>query len=426
MITATGTQLKKADASDQFGVRDLPIFLYFAVCLIPINIGVLSVNYLFVLYPIWCLFSGRTLRLPPLGLLVALGWYASIFVVGAVAGYWSDGGFELRSATSFVIFACMFALMFFDLSEREVTLFKLAVIATGICFALVALFDFFGAGGNAIGFAQKDIVGSQRYGFVYLIAVFVVLSKNVDLRLQLAMKLPVMVILMAGMLLTFSRSTIVTFVAAVSLYILLTLFEERKNIARGLKEISRRFALVVTSLVVLYVIVPLPFHFYNQQILLRYFPVLQYLVDSDQLLDLPLGDDNDQSPEIVRDVFNKVGSEGTRIVLWSIILDHVDDNPVLGSRYLGVWTLEGAPSGSAHNQLFDVLLRTGWPGLIIYVLLLGRLSFSLWYIDRGLFWGLVATIIYGNFHETFKESQGAFILAFLVGVLTCLPYFGAF
>ena len=35
--------------------------------------------------------------------------------------------------------------------------------------------------------------------------------------------------------------------------------------------------------------------------------------------------------------------------------------------------------------------------------------------NKGLFWGIVAIIIYGFFHETFKLSQGTFILAFLIG-----------
>jgi hypothetical protein len=35
----------------------------------------------------------------------------------------------------------------------------------------------------------------------------------------------------------------------------------------------------------------------------------------------------------------------------------------------------------------------------------------------GLFWGYIGVIIYGFFHETFKESHGGFILAFLIGML---------
>lgn len=451
--------------------RDLPVLLFFFACLIPVNVANLSVNYLFVLYPIWGLVSGKSLRYPPRELVGALGWYILIFVAGVVAGIWSGTGIEWRSISSFLIFSSMFALIFIDLTARELALFKMAVLAAALFFALTTMVGFFWAGGNAVGFAQKDIVGSQRYGFVYLAAFFVVLSKRSGPGLTLAPKLVVVGILLAGMLLTFSRSTILTFVATAAVYVLMTALETRRNLRGGTQEVARRFGLVISCLCVLFLVIPLPFNFYNHQILARYVPVLEYLAEapSTKPVNAPATNpatsatnaantsatvpantsttvpantsatvpanasatnptntsaiSTSETPlppeqmEIVNDVFNKVGSEGTRMVLWSLIFDYVNQHPILGSRYLGTWTLEGAPTGSAHNQLFDVLLRTGWPGLAIYVLLIIRLLFCLYRVDRGLFWGLVSTLIFGTFHETFKESQGAFMLAFIMGVL---------
>ena len=36
---------------------------------------------------------------------------------------------------------------------------------------------------------------------------------------------------------------------------------------------------------------------------------------------------------------------------------------------------------------------------------------------EGLFWGVFAVLVYGLFHETFKESQGGFVAAFLIGMM---------
>ena len=74
-------------------------------------------------------------------------------------------------------------------------------------------------------------------------------------------------------------------------------------------------------------------------------------------------------------------------------------------------------SGSAHNQYTDILFRTGMLGMAAYLYLLFKLFFFLFKTDPGLFWGFVGMLIYGVFHETFKESHGGFIFAFLLGML---------
>ena len=406
VVTGPATS-QQSSFIERFKLADLPLFLFFAACLIPLNVQMFSVNYLFVLLPAWCLLSGKKFRLPPKGLLVALGWYVLIFVAGVVFDLTSGQGFNMRAAISFVIFLSMFALVFFDISERDLLLFKTALIALALVYSLFAVVGFFTAGGNSVGFAQKDIVGSQRYGFVYLTAFCIAISKKADLGLSVPVKFMIVTILLAGMLLTFSRSTVVTFVATGTVYAFFTVFERRRSLLGGLADIGRRFAVVLSSLAVLFIVMPLPFNFYTQQILVRYVPVARDMIMQHML----------KAPEIVDDVFNSAGSEGTRWRLWSLILDHVNRNPILGSRYKGMWSIEGAPSGSAHNQLLDVLLRTGWPGLAIYVLILVRLLLCLYRVDRGLFWALMATLVFGLFHETFKESQGAFILAFFLAIL---------
>ena len=72
---------------------------------------------------------------------------------------------------------------------------------------------------------------------------------------------------------------------------------------------------------------------------------------------------------------------------------------------------------SAHNQYADVLFRTGFIGFYIYLYILYKIYIYLKDNHRDLFYGFVSILLYGLFHETFKMSQGAFILAFMIGMM---------
>jgi len=398
--------------ADWFWPADLLMLAFFCVCLLPVSIGAVSINYLFVLYPVWRLTTGSKFRWPPQFLLWILGYYCLAYVAGVAVGLFEEDGIHLRSTSSFLIFVSVFAMILIDIHPRDLCIFKRAVILMAICFSVVAFIHFFLAGGNAVGEAQKDIVGSQRYGFVYLMAFCILFSKSSSFRMPLRFKATTLAIILAGMLLTFSRSTIIAFMVGTGLYIAATTIKQRHHLRNAMRELAGRIGFVLGTLSVLVFLLPYPFKFYSNKILSRYLPVIAYSVATEPSQAEPL-----QPPEIVEDVFNPRSSEGTRLVLWSLTFDYVTEHPILGSRYLGIWALENVPSGSAHNQLMDVLLRTGWLGLALYLVLLVQVLFCLYRKDRGLFWGLVTILIFGMFHETFKESQGAFILAFLVGIL---------
>ena len=73
--------------------------------------------------------------------------------------------------------------------------------------------------------------------------------------------------------------------------------------------------------------------------------------------------------------------------------------------------------GSAHNQMLDLLFRTGIIGFILYLYLLySALRFLYLNNEKALFFGVVGILFIGLFHETFKLSHGAFIFAFLIGM----------
>jgi O-antigen ligase len=116
------------------------------------------------------------------------------------------------------------------------------------------------------------------------------------------------------------------------------------------------------------------------------------------------------------DVFNPNSSEGYRIYLIMRILEYVANSPIYGSGFLGIWVILEDQIGSAHGQYNDMLFRTGFLGLLIYLFFLYKLGLYLYKNDMGLFLGYVGILVFGLFHETFKLSQGAFLFAFLVGM----------
>ncbi len=117
--------------------------------------------------------------------------------------------------------------------------------------------------------------------------------------------------------------------------------------------------------------------------------------------------------DIVAEINNNEASGGVRLLIWKNILDFVLINPFTGTGFLGVWGIQ--PVGSSHNQYMDLLLRTGFIYFLIFMLVIVKLCFMLFKYERYMFFGFMAFLIYGMFHETFKESQGAFVLAFLFG-----------
>jgi O-antigen ligase len=109
-------------------------------------------------------------------------------------------------------------------------------------------------------------------------------------------------------------------------------------------------------------------------------------------------------------------SEGFRFQVWKSIFNLVSKNPLTGSSYLGSYILKDVIVGSAHNQYFDILLRTGFIGFSAYLFLILKLIKFLFYKKKIFFWSFISVIIYGFFHETFKETQGAFILTFIIAL----------
>jgi O-antigen ligase len=97
------------------------------------------------------------------------------------------------------------------------------------------------------------------------------------------------------------------------------------------------------------------------------------------------------------------------------ILRYLSINPLFGSGFLGVWIMFADLSGASHNQLLDVLFRTGVIGFSAFLFILYKLfQYNFRIKNNAIIVSMVGILIIGLFHETFKLSQGAFIFSFLI------------
>lgn len=385
----------------------------FVAFLLPVTTGYFSVNYSFLFYALFIALQAKRIEKPGKLLLAAIAVYAAIYLVGLGFDIFAPQAMLLRRGVSFAIFMTMFAFAVVPFGALETRAFKIAVVAVSFGFSIYAISRFYSVGGNSYGFSLKDVSGSQRYGFVYLLAIFCVITTHGSERWFRVGRAITLFVILAGLLLTFSRSSIVALGCVLPLFLLAPFVAHVQRDISRLAAVGRRTGIAAIYTIALFAIFPVTFQFYGDLILSRYAPMMEVAKDP---MDAIKGQGKIAASLAPDQPLIAEGSEGTRLKIWKTIITHTVAHPVNGSSYLGAWYLDGVKTGSAHSQYFDVLLRTGIPGAILYLLILGQVLLFLWRKEPGLFWGTLAVLVFGLFHETFKESQGAFILACLIGM----------
>lgn len=378
------------------------MIVFFTVALIPFSIHLgdqgISANYLFFLFPILILLGGKSLILPQRLYIGFIAIYIAILCLATVYQYTLLGEFD-RRLVSFTIFMGIFVFMFVKITPRMVVSFKISVILISLYFSIYSIYGYIAAGADVLGFSAKDVVGTQRIGFVYIVAFWLLLLFNAQTIQMRFIKMSAISCIFFGLLLTFSRASVVALVGSLIVYNALHSYERW----RGRKFFLSRSQLNI--LIMMFIFVAL---------LLFFFPVpLEFFAER-------LFSNTTAAGDAVYDFENPNASEGYRVWMLQRVLDFVTYNPFTGSGYLGVWiAVDEGGQGATHNQYTDVLFRTGIFGFGIYLYILYKLGQYLYKNHLGLFYGYVGVLIYGMFHETFKESQGAFMLAFMVGMMSC-------
>lgn len=370
----------------------------FMLFLVPLSLDDgISINYSFLLFPLLVVPWRHRWVKPHAFILASTLLYFLIFVAASV---YQTEFYDLwpRRFSSFVLFLGVFSYCFIRIDREMETAFKRAVVWFGVCFSLIAMFRYIDLTAADLGFAAKDVVGTQRIGFVYLMGVWITLLSRDIISQRSLLNWTVMLILFAGLILTFSRASIIGLVGSGMLYVLFqairwTLLPTKRVLLR----VSSTVLLIIVGLVLMRLIAPVPFDFYNERI-------VEYATVGNTARD---------------DLRDPESSGGARLYFASTIIRFVYDNPLTGSGFLGIWCLKDdvyGTIGSAHIQYADILFRTGPVGFALYLYVLYRVMAFLFKNDQGMFWGFVAILLYGLFHETFKESQGGFILAVLVAL----------
>jgi hypothetical protein len=386
----------------------------FMIFLIPYSFEVngdhVSGNYSFILFPVLMAVLGGRFQQPDKTIVNITIVYFLIFLVTSIYQTSSYAFFD-RRLVSFIIFTSAFVLIPIKLDKEMITAFKIAVVGVSVHYSLSTLFLFLSLIGPDVGYEIKGVVGSQRYGFVLLLASWLTVMYKPKGRLEFLFKYAIVFILLNGLLLTFSRSSIAGVLGSVGLYYALWFFNWlRKPKNPNIGQLKTFGLNVVAGLIITYVsvrLIPMTFWFYFERILdLNITPLEQGFAPYQTY------------PNYDTYVYNVFeSSEGFRLFMIGKIFDYLSTSPFFGAGYLGVWIMFTDLEGSAHNQLLDTLFRTGAVGFILYIYTLYRMLKVLFETcETGLFFGVIGILFVGLFHETFKLSQGAFIFAFLLSM----------
>ena len=369
--------------------------VFFATFLSQISISNLSVNYVFMFVPLFIIFKDRHIKVPDIDFQIAFIIYTSIFVIAAIFQYmyWPD---LLRKLVSFILFMTAFIFTFINISDRMLAAFKLAIVLYISYISMGNIIEFRSFGLSELGSAAKNQVGNQRYGFLYILAFWITLFFKSNFRLLELAKFPLAIMILVGLLLTFSRASIVGILASFLFFMYIIFGSYIKVSLKGVLGFALFFTLIFLA------IINSSAYEYIE------YPVEYFL---DELFSLRSKDGS-----MTFDIANPESSEGFRIFLLQSIISYIGSWPLTGSGFMGIWILFEDRVGSAHGQFNDVLFRTGILGLAVYLYLLQRLGKFLLQNHMGLFLGFIGVVVYGLFHETFKLAHGAFVLAFLFGL----------
>jgi len=322
--------------------------------------------------------------------------YFFVFTVIFLAGFpeliLQDFNYQIRTIASFLAFISPLFLLFVKFEKKDMTIFTYATILSCIGISMQSIMGFLIHGTLNV-FRLKGLIGSQRYGFILCLGFFLTLYHT---RIRPLPKFFIASIITMGMALTFSRSTVVALFAALAVQ-LFSNFPKSVIVHSKFKMTTLSSAFLLSSLFVLTV-------FYLYEDILRIWNFFNTnLIES--FLD----------GRMAAARFDPASSEGYRIYIFKQIMEYISDHPFFGSCYSGLYLLfaEYGGEASVHNQYMDVLLRTGLIGFGFYIFLLFKLMKFYWKECHEIFYGLVAILVYGLVHETFKLGYGAFIFGFL-------------
>jgi len=365
----------------------------------------------------------------------------------------------LRKFFSFIFFIAPFFFFFFVVKKTTVESLKLAIIITSIIYGLLTIYWYYQYLYNLIYIkinlgALKHYVGGSRMGFFHLAAFYLIVEKIFHSKNKIYYLL--FFINTAAIYNTYSRTTLVALALSFFIFIIIALFN--RDIFQSKKKFFILFLIVLLNLplfhkttkfynVKLVKILTNTTTLYIQKETYAYIENKNYKLDLNEEkdetssilkkildlmflqnlskknlnikqkeLNLSISEFENNKADIVLEFNNRKSSEGYRIFIWGKILNYLIENKkvLTGSGYIGTFVVDSNEMFSAHSQYVDIFFRTGLIGLIIMLLIYLKFLIVFYKKNIYLFSSFIAVLLYGLFHETFKQSQGGFLFIFFI------------
>ena len=168
----------------------------------------ISINYSFLLFPLISLFFFKSSQKINLENKIHILIYSSIFLL-SILDFKFNNNILIRSLLSFLAFMSMFAMLYVDKFYRDISALKLALIIISFLLSSIAIYKFYYYCNFRVCDGVKSLVGSQRYGFLYLMAIWILVFSNTDNIQRILLNLILISIVTIGLVLTFSRSSLI-------------------------------------------------------------------------------------------------------------------------------------------------------------------------------------------------------------------------
>lgn len=358
---------------------------------VPAGADRVSANYAFVLL----LFAPRRYRVNYEALTYLVFCVVSL-LIGMLLFSGFDGRFILRQLVSFGLTVIGVLLLFvrlrIQLEEFLVAVVGAAVLYSMLVIATVVLYGFTLQDVYTIKYGLQGLVPDwpQRYVVVVLVGFFIALARWWrGLRWQATTLL-----LLSCILLTFTRAAWLALAVGALAYLATRIFARPVHARLAPRRTRRRRRLL--GMVVLLAVGT--FALSNDAV---------YNAGQQMVGDLILALTTDVADMDVNQ------SEGARLALWSGILGVLKWSPLTGTGFAGIY-LFIPEIGSAHSQYFDILLRTGIVGLLLYLWFWKRLLVEYARPYPEITAACVSLLVFGAFHETTKLSYGGLMFFILL------------
>ena len=355
--------------------------------LMPIYLeGGFSINYFFLLIP---LLSQNIKFKMTSKFLIYFSVFLLIYLFSFVYVSYNFPNYTGRSLISFLLFMSPLVFGGTIINEKFYKSLLIGILVFSSIYVFWQIFSFIKnviIDGLTDLYLLKRLIGSNRVSIILVIA-FLITDQVFNEKKYVYL---FSVLFGIGVILTYSRAALITLIFGV----IYKLFIERKLFR------FRIFVLILLAPIIFGLI--LNFLIPGGDQLLFFF--------QDRIIGRFTGDDYS--------VVSNTTSEGIRLETWSKMINFLLNDLLLftGTGYLGPWILNNIQVASSHNQFIDVVFRAGVIGFLFIYL-------PLFYIFKKGRKMLVPNLIlfvllfYGFFHETFKETQGSFLLGIIISFI---------